>query len=94
MQKPVLFVDDGTQKAYHTWCVFDFHKVCEDKVKTFDPNFKIKVNLIFKHSILLPAYNVVKRNSDKPVVATFQLQQKSLGIMSLYDFNELFGLGG
>lgn len=93
-KKPVLFVDDGTQKADHTWCVLDFHKVCEDKVKTFDPNFKSRVNLIFKHSILFPAYNMVKRNSDKPVVATFQLQEKSLGIMSLYDFNELFGLGG
>ena len=90
---PVLFVDDGTQKADHTWCVFDYIKWASGKVSVFNPNLQIRKNLVFKPSILSPTYHHMQRASDVPVVASFQLDEKPLGIISLWGFNQLFGEG-
>lgn len=87
-KQPVLFVDDGTQKADHTWCVFESRFV-SGRAMPQPLNLPVRVNLVFRHSQLYSEYSYIQRSFDRPVVVPFNMGGNSLGLMPLYSFREL-----
>ena len=49
-KKPVLFVDDGTQKSTHTWCLCLSHNINQSALITLDFPFAVRKNITFDHA--------------------------------------------
>ena len=85
MRKPVLFVDDGTQKLKNTWAVFP-QRMCFDAkldVKTPKINETDK-KFTFKQSIFS------KEISEKGQCCSIFIENESLYIVKIELFKELF----
>ena len=48
-KKPVLFVDDGTQKESHTWCLCLEHNINQSALISVKLPFAVRKNITFDH---------------------------------------------
>ncbi len=85
MRKPVLFVDNGTQKIENTWAIFPKRLYYGDDLEVIDlPIRESDKKYTFKHSIFSKAF------SGKERLTTVFIKTESLYIVEMYTFKNLF----
>lgn len=87
---PVLFVDDGTQKADHTWCLFDQSRLMFQEFASYPITTGIRVNISFDGDKMAREYKKHQSNHvDKLVVFTAIWNSKRVCIVPLSTFSEI-----
>lgn len=83
---PVLFVDDGSQDKFNTWCMFRVRPSIDHTIKKY--SLPIGDNLSFKTEEL---FEEVK--FDKPTLFQVSWRGKVVFLSNFVDFTEMFKLG-
>jgi len=89
---PVLFTDDGSQKADRTWCLFGVNRLDLESFHLFPILPGVKVNISISHQVLNDLYkeNSVKCiGSDKICALTVNWSGEEIAILPLEAFAEL-----
>lgn len=94
-RKPVLFVDNGTQKSTNTWCLFPLSAL--DGKDWTPESLKIKknaVNVKFNHLEMRRTYRNLNVDGDTLIVLTSKIGKSDpnemIGILPLEVFGSLF----
>lgn len=92
---PVLFVDDGSQDVYNTWCMFRLSSISSEDIAI---NYTYMQSHVTKHINFKPEEAFRDLNHTKylhpknyPAVFRLELNKEVIGITSLVNFREIFG---
>ena len=90
---PVLFVDDGSQSADHTWVLYPYTRFEYPGLKVIsDHGIKHRKNIIFDHlDIFKYLLSEQRKNDLRPVVLHFDFNGRPVGVTSLTAFRVMFG---
>ena len=86
---PVLFVDDGSQTIYNTWCIFPYKSVARTDSIIVPYPFKISKNISFSSEKLGDI--MLSVNPQQNVIFATKLGKYDVGITSLSSFSTMFG---
>ena len=86
---PVLFVDDGSQTSYNTWCAFLYKSVAPADSIIVPYPFKLSKNISFSSKKLGDI--MLSENSQQNVIFATKLGKYDVGITSLFSFSTMFG---
>lgn len=89
---PVLFTDDGSQRANKTWCLFSYRQLNLEEVDPFnDTTYLKRTNISFEHLQMILNYQEICLDSDKHRVFLLPWGDDTVAVCPLTTFKELFG---